>query len=272
MTEADWDSPDWREKLPAWVREDRPMTEAEWLAFPHLYDRIRSLGMQAGTERRLRLFACVCCRRVWHLLQVDAAKRVVEYSEAYADGKVSAAELRAVNDSPDFDDFDALQLSELQPPEAEIQLSACVVAALEAARCLASSSAGISSDVTLIVQNTSYELARDFMRSSRNYKIGFSPGIDEVEFTEKEKLLHDIFGNPFRPAAFSPEWRTDTAVALARQMYESRDFSAMPILADALQDAGCDNEDILNHCRDPKQVHVRGCWVVDLMRGNGFTG
>jgi hypothetical protein len=48
-------------------------------------------------------------------------------------------------------------------------------------------------------------------------------------------------------------------------MYESRDFGAMPILADALQDAGCDNDDILNHCRDEKATHVRGCWVVDLV-------
>ena len=66
---------------------------------------------------------------------------------------------------------------------------------------------------------------------------------------------------------FSPAWRTDTALALARQMYESRDFSAMPILADALQDAGCDNDDILNHCRDANGPHVRGCWVVDLVLG-----
>ena len=80
-------------------------------------------------------------------------------------------------------------------------------------------------------------------------------------------LFRDIFGNPFRPVVFSPAWRTDTAVSLARGMYESRDFGAMPILADALQDAGCDNDDILNHCRDPKQVHVCGCWVVDLVLG-----
>ncbi len=64
-------------------------------------------------------------------------------------------------------------------------------------------------------------------------------------------LLRDIFGNPFRPVTFSPAWRTDTAVAVARQLYESRDFSAMPILADALQDAGCENDDVLNHCRGP---------------------
>ncbi len=80
------------------------------------------------------------------------------------------------------------------------------------------------------------------------------------------RLFHDIFGNPFRPVSFSPFWRTDTSVALAAQMYESRDFSVMPILADALQDAGCDHDDILNHCRQPGE-HVRGCWVVDLLLG-----
>ena len=79
-------------------------------------------------------------------------------------------------------------------------------------------------------------------------------------------LLRDIFGNPFRTVAFSPEWRTDTAMSLAKQMYDSRDFSAMPILADALQDAGCDNDDILTHCRG-EGPHVRGCWVVDLVLG-----
>lgn len=77
-------------------------------------------------------------------------------------------------------------------------------------------------------------------------------------------LLRDIFGNPFRPVAFDSSWQTDTAVSVACQTYESRDFSPMPILADALQDAGCENEDILTHCRG-SGPHVRGCWVVDLM-------
>jgi hypothetical protein len=87
------------------------------------------------------------------------------------------------------------------------------------------------------------------------------------EQVRQSVLLRDIFGNPFRPVAFASAWRTDTAVALARTMYESRDFSAMPILADALQDAGCDNDAILSHCRDANQPHVRGCWVVDLVLG-----
>ena len=80
-------------------------------------------------------------------------------------------------------------------------------------------------------------------------------------------LIDDIFGSPFHPAPFSSEWHTDTAIALAKQMYDSGEFSAMPILADALQDAGCDNVNILNHCRDADQIHVRGCWVVDLLLG-----
>ena len=84
---------------------------------------------------------------------------------------------------------------------------------------------------------------------------------------ERELALELVGPNPFRPVAFAPEWRTDTAVTLARQMYESREFSAMPILADALQDAGCDSEAILAHCRDTALAHVRGCWVIDLVLG-----
>src|SRR5687768_13740514 len=80
-------------------------------------------------------------------------------------------------------------------------------------------------------------------------------------------LLKDVFGNPFRPVTFDPSWRTTTAVQLAGQMYEAREFAAMPILADALQDAGCEDAGVLGHCRDPQQVHVRGCWVVDLVLG-----
>ncbi|WP_232069497.1 hypothetical protein [Gemmata massiliana] len=88
----------------------------------------------------------------------------------------------------------------------------------------------------------------------------------QSELKVQSNLLHDIFGNPFRPVAFSSLWRTATAVTLAAQMYDSRDFSAMPILADALQDAGCDSADVLDHCRGPGP-HVRGCWVVGLVLG-----
>jgi hypothetical protein len=103
----------------------------------------------------------------------------------------------------------------------------------------------------------------EFCLSIQNYPLS-APSAEPLAW---RPLLYDVFGNPFRPVTFDPEWRTDTAVALARQMYESREFSAMPILADALQDAGCDNTDILAHCRDEGATHVRGCWVVDLVLG-----
>lgn len=79
-------------------------------------------------------------------------------------------------------------------------------------------------------------------------------------------IFKDIFGNPFRPVAFDPVWRSESAVALARAAYESRNFTLLPILADAFEEAGCDHPDVLAHCRGPGP-HVRDCWVVDLVLG-----
>ncbi|MBP3955563.1 hypothetical protein J8F10_09745 [Gemmata sp. G18] len=79
-------------------------------------------------------------------------------------------------------------------------------------------------------------------------------------------LVREVFGNPLHSVVFSPDLCTNTVLTLAQQMYEGREFSAMPILADALQDAGCDDTDVLDHCRG-SGPHVRGCWVVDLILG-----
>jgi hypothetical protein len=78
------------------------------------------------------------------------------------------------------------------------------------------------------------------------------------------QLIREIFGNPFRPVSLNPAWLTSDVRTIAAQMYESRDFGAMPILADALEDAGCDNVNVLDHCREPGE-HVRGCWVIDII-------
>lgn len=75
-----------------------------------------------------------------------------------------------------------------------------------------------------------------------------------------------VFRVPFRSVAFDPAWLTSTAVGIAQGIYDDRAFDRMPILADALQDAGCENADILGHCRG-EGPHVRGCWVVDLVLG-----
>ena len=84
-------------------------------------------------------------------------------------------------------------------------------------------------------------------------------------------LLRDIFGNPFRPVTLDPRWLTSTVLDLARTIYDefpqqAGGYVKMPILADALMDAGCDSEEIIKHCQGPGP-HVRGCWVVDLLLG-----
>jgi len=88
--------------------------------------------------------------------------------------------------------------------------------------------------------------------------------VQQFEFLRPR--LRCIFGNPFRPVAIDPQWLTSTVTLLAKGIYDDRAFDRLPILADALQDAGCDNADVLNHCRDTGP-HARGCWVVDLVLG-----
>ena len=103
--------------------------------------------------------------------------------------------------------------------------------------------------------------------TSRHAILKIVGGVD-VRLREQAahcQLVRDIYGIPFRTITLDSSWLTSTVIALARQMYISRDFSAIPILADALQDAGCENATVLDHCRDAKGVHVRGCWVVDLL-------
>ena len=91
------------------------------------------------------------------------------------------------------------------------------------------------------------------------------PTANRVRRTQVD-LIRDIFGNPFRPVVFADSWRSETAVALASAIYADRAFDRLPILADALEEAGCDVPEVLTHCRGPGP-HVRGCWVVDLVLG-----
>jgi hypothetical protein len=99
--------------------------------------------------------------------------------------------------------------------------------------------------------------------------IAFPYSFDErsaAEQTAQAGLVRDIFGNPFHPVSLDPSWLTSTVVSIARGIYADRAFDRLPILADALQDAGCENTDILAHCRGDGP-HSRGCWVVDLVLG-----
>jgi hypothetical protein len=87
------------------------------------------------------------------------------------------------------------------------------------------------------------------------------------ESSAQRELLREIFGNPFHPVAFNATWRTSDVMLLANGIYAERAFDRMPILADALQDASCASDALLNHLRDPNATHVRGCWGLDLVLG-----
>lgn len=89
---------------------------------------------------------------------------------------------------------------------------------------------------------------------------------DSISSRTQVQILHDLFGNPFHPVAFDSSWCTPQAVSLAQQMYDSPNFDRLPLLADALEEAGCRDADFLAHLRGPGP-HVRGCWVVDLVLG-----
>src|SRR5262245_123504 len=215
------------------------MTEAEWLgrAAPGLM--LRFLGGRAS-ERKLRLFACHCAELVLgSMLQRDIPAEL-ELAWAAADDSVRQSDPAVV----------VAEQSVLGSELAESYAGRTLEAAFRPRpRALKASRDAVES---LAIRLAS-DAGRDTARASQEARTALA------------SFLRDIFGNPFRNVKFKKTWRTSTAVQLAKQMYESRDFSLMPILADALQDADCDNADILNHCRDANAMHVRGCWVVDLV-------
>jgi hypothetical protein len=111
------------------------------------------------------------------------------------------------------------------------------------------------------------EWALDFAECSMNLDEEIREGFPMPD--ELLPILRDIFGNPFRPITINPawlSWNEGTIPKIAQAIYDERAFDRMPILADALEEAGCTNADILSHCRQPGE-HVRGCWVVDLILG-----
>lgn len=223
------------------------MTEAEWLARKSVTEMLHQLG-QSLSPRKLRLFACACCRRQWEVLD-GPFRHVIEVVEGFADGMCPMAEVDEALENASASFSRALSFS-----ESSWRLSRAARALSECANPLAG----------LAAQEASRR-ARAAVITSTNAERMCDETMQEARV--QCDILRDISGDPFRPVTFASERRTSTVVALAAQMYETRDFAAMPILANALQDAGCDSDDIVNHCRDPHQAHVRGCWVIDLVLG-----
>jgi len=223
------------------------MTEAQWCVFGNpqsLLDHLNDAGIV--TERKRRLLDCACVRRLWHLLLDERGRRAVETAEQYADGLATAAELRAAHAR-----CIAGAEAQLGHLDAYCILTTAATAAWEQRNCdpLKFAAARIAAEGVLGKGPLEWRLRCQRYRTER---------------TVQAALLRDIVGNPFRPLANDAVWFTGTVVALAQTIYAGRAFDRLPILADALEDAGCTKQDILNHCREPG-VHVRGCWVVDLI-------
>ena len=244
------------------------MTEAEWLAcedpdamLPFLDSHfVQVEGLEVDEDpaawpvgRRLRLFAVGCCRHIERMLTDQRSRDGLDVMERYVDRLVTKEQLRDAVGAAAKVTWDYEGVS-----DGRFQAATAAYLALDDIQDEFTDTAEAAMNVRDAVTVAISERTRGYNKLREEANI--------AEERYQANLLRDIAGNPFRPVAFDPEWRTSTAVALAQQMYESRDFGAMPILADALQDAGCDSADILDHCRGPGP-HVRGCWVIDLVLG-----
>jgi hypothetical protein len=212
------------------------VTEAEWLSATRACSLLHA-ARELSSERKYHLFACACARHLFPTCTHPDLSRGIEVAEQLADGTASRADLDRARDI-----FGSMTFVGDYEARGIVGENMCLAA--------------------LVRESLKPQAHRSRVIAWLSDYEADTPENPQCGLPE----LRDIFGNPFRPAPFSPAWRTGTAVSLAGQMYEARDFSAMPILADALQDAGCDSEDLLDHYRGPGP-HVRGCWVVDLVLG-----
>jgi hypothetical protein len=233
------------------------MTEVEWLACTDPKPMLAFVGGKASS-RKLRLFAVACCRMIWPLITNVRSRKSVEMSEACADDpskhKVMIAAAKGAKNAISYTH------SRLTYPE----WMGVAIGFIAARDCALADAREAAHSVTGLITRVAWP---DHESSARN----------SVAF------LRDIIGDPFRPSRSLPSavlnWNGGTVCRIARGIYDEHAFDRLPILHDALLDAGCNDEAILAHCReraphipgcwfiDPSGPHVRGCWVVDLLLG-----
>ncbi|MGE3806861.1 MAG: hypothetical protein AB7K24_19515 [Gemmataceae bacterium] len=220
------------------------MTETEWLTTcdPDLMlDHVRD----STSERKLRLFAIACCRSFWHLLSDEVSRQAVEVAERYVDRLAPHEERDAACRA-------AWSAISLQSPERWKR-----AAALAAGR----------------VVDSDWPLFGRWYGSSKFGKEHAWNAVMEIQNyprrPERCHLIREIFGNPFRSVGIDKgclQWNDGTVPRIAQWIYDERSFDDLPILADALEESGCRQAQLLAHCRAPGS-HVRGCWALDLVLG-----
>jgi len=223
------------------------MTEAEWntCADPRvMLDYLRDSDKLS--ERKARLFAVAVCRRIWPALTDARSRRAVEIAERFADGQATAAELDEASAAA------GRAAGEVRWDHAREAAggTTCRLMSVE-----------VDEDAG---QDMGLMRALDF--AAREVSRGGEVRKAAAERQAQADLLRCAF-NPFRPPPpIEPAWLAPAVVSVARRAYEGRDFAALPVLADALEEAGCTNAALLSHCRGPGP-HARGCWALDLLLG-----
>jgi hypothetical protein len=198
------------------------------------------------SDRKLRLFAVACCRCSRQLMRNEDLRRDLEVAARFADGLATAAELAAACERSNGL---ALRLYDYVS-EREIHRWAEATAVANATR----------------VVTKGYHMVSYAWDAAWNIGRAAHRNLD----SRLADLLRDIMANPFCPLpTIGPSWlvwKDGVVVKLAQRVYDDWAFDCLPILGDALEDAGCHNGDILAHCRQAGP-HSRGCWVLDLLLG-----
>jgi hypothetical protein len=224
------------------------MTEAEWQACTNPKPMLEFLKGKAS-DRRSRLIAVTCCRRIWDLLTDERSRRAVEAAEQFADGEIDAQTLGAA------------------------YAAAWPVVTTASDQDYCPGQAALGAAAPQLVRLTLYYVNKAAALTQAQHLTGAYEKLMQEGYAANCDLLRCIFGNPFQPVTADPAWLTPTVTNLAEAAYEERqlpsghlDAARLGVLADALEDAGCDNADVLHHLRGPGS-HVRGCWAIDLLLG-----
>lgn len=231
--------------------EETIRSEQEWFSCGQPQKMLTYLRGKAS-ERKLRLFDVACCRRIWGELRDERSRRAIEIAEEYAEGRSDKRTLNQARQDARTAHGAAQQVvSDI--PRTAVNLASWTAAytAAEAANAAQQIAAEDAFQATAAVADTT----------------AFASSGDEAGTEEQAMqavLLRDVFGNPFRPVAISSSWLTPTVLGVAASIYEQGAFDRMPVLADGLEEAGCNDAVILDHCRGTGP-HVRGCWLLDSL-------
>jgi hypothetical protein len=237
------------------------MTEAEWVTCANPEQMLEAVRGHA-TPRKLRLFQVACVRRVWRYVTDAGSRAVVDLVERAADGPVPDAEVSALPYDWLTDDCGGPGPAERHAYMVAGHIGYSLLGPVHGsefpsddwrdARWAAEGAATVVAEAAQLPKGDEHLLAYQALQAT--------------EAAAQAVLLRDLLGNPFRLVAFDPRWRTADTVGLATGIYEDQAFDRLPLLADALMDAGCADEQVLGHCRS-EGPHVRGCHVVDLVLG-----